>query len=115
MIPPDAQGETLRGVKDGGSIQALGPGEFADAVFGMSGRNGEVVKRHFNKRHPGWLIHRSPKPLAIAERVTVANPPKFREPYAQFWLPPTASRRLIERGVEGCGSASDIECVSCRA
>jgi len=70
--------------------------ELADAVFGTPERNGEVVRRRFDEKHPGWLIYRSLKPLAIAGRVAVVDPPRFREPYARFWLPPAASRRLIE-------------------
>jgi sulfate adenylyltransferase len=70
--------------------------EFADAVFGTPERNGEVVKKRFDEKHPGWLIYRSLKPLAIAGKVTIVNPPRFREPYNRFWLPPAASRKLIE-------------------
>jgi sulfate adenylyltransferase len=70
--------------------------EFADAVFGTPERNGEVVKRRFDEKHPGWLIYRSLKPLAVAGKVTVVNPPRFREPYNRFWTPSAASRKLIE-------------------
>ncbi len=55
--------------------------EFADAVFGTPERNGEVVKKRFDEKHPGWLIYRSLKPLAVAGKVAVVNPPRFREPY----------------------------------
>jgi len=70
--------------------------EFADAVFGTPERNGEVVRRRFDEKHPGWLIYRSLKPLAIAGKVAIVNPPRFREPYSRFWLPPAESRKLIE-------------------
>jgi len=70
--------------------------EFADAVFGTPERNGEVVRRRFDEKHPGWLIYRSLKPLAIAGKVVIVNPPRFREPYSRFWLPPAESRKLIE-------------------
>jgi len=70
--------------------------ELADAVFGTPERNGEVVKRRFDEKHPGWLVYRSLKPLAVAGKVTVVNPPRFRKPYVRFWTPPAASRRLIE-------------------
>ena len=70
--------------------------ELADAVFGTPERNGEVVKKRFDEKHPGWLIYRSLKPLAVAGKVTVVNPPRFREPYSRFWLPPAESRKLIE-------------------
>jgi len=70
--------------------------EFADAVFGTPERNGEVVKKRFDEKHPGWLIYRSLKPLAIAGKVSIVNQPRFREPYNRFWLPPVESRRLVE-------------------
>jgi sulfate adenylyltransferase len=70
--------------------------EFADAVFGTPERNGEVVKKRFDEKHPGWLIYRSLKPLAVAGKVVIINPPRFREPYNRFWTPPAASRKLIE-------------------
>jgi sulfate adenylyltransferase len=70
--------------------------EFADAVFGTPERNSEVVKKRFDEKHPGWLIYRSMKPMAIAGKVAIVNPPKFKEPYARFWMPPAASRRYIE-------------------
>jgi len=70
--------------------------EFADAVFGTPGRNGEVVRRRFDEKHPGWLIYRSLKPLAVAGKVVIVNQPRFREPYSRFWLPPAESRKLIE-------------------
>jgi sulfate adenylyltransferase (EC 2.7.7.4) len=70
--------------------------EFADAVFGTPERNGEVVRRRFDEKHPGWLIYRSLKSLAVAGEVVIVNPPRFREPYSRFWLPPAESRRLIE-------------------
>jgi len=70
--------------------------ELADAVFGTPGRNGEVVKKRFDEKHPGWLIYRSLKPLAIAGKVVIVNPPRFRELYSRFWLPPAESRKLIE-------------------
>jgi len=70
--------------------------ELADAVFGTPERNGEVVKKRFDEKHPGWLIYRSLKPLAVAGKVTVVNLPRFREPYNRFWTPPDASRKLIE-------------------
>ncbi|MEM1596893.1 MAG: sulfate adenylyltransferase [Pyrobaculum sp.] len=70
--------------------------ELADAVFGTPDKNGEVVKKSFDEKHPGWLIYRMMKPLAVAGKVTVVNPPRFKDPYSRFWHPPHASRKLIE-------------------
>jgi len=67
----------------------------ADAVFGTPERNGEVVRRRFDERHPGWLMYRLLRPFAIGGRVTLLAAPRFREPYSRFWLPPAASRELI--------------------
>jgi sulfate adenylyltransferase len=69
---------------------------FADAVFGTPERNKEVVRVPFDEKMPGWLIYRCLKSHAIAGRVWVVNPPKFREPYVRFWIPPAQSRAYIK-------------------
>ncbi|ABL88667.1 sulfate adenylyltransferase [Pyrobaculum islandicum DSM 4184] len=70
--------------------------ELADAVFGTPEKNGEVVKRRFDEKHPGWLIYRSLRQVALAGKVWLLGQPKFREPYSRFWMPPAASRKYIE-------------------
>jgi sulfate adenylyltransferase len=69
--------------------------ELADAVFGTPDKNGEVVKRRLDEKHPGWLIYRSLKPLAIGGKVFILGQPKFREPYGRFWMPPHISREYV--------------------
>lgn len=70
--------------------------ELADAVFGTPERNGEVVKKRFDEKHPGWLMYRMMRPMALAGKLTLVNPPKFKEPYARFWMPPHVSREYIK-------------------
>ncbi|MBP1448842.1 MAG: sulfate adenylyltransferase [Thermoproteus sp.] len=71
--------------------------EFAHAVFGTPEKNGEVVKRKFDQKHPGWLIYRMMKPYFIAGKVSLLAAPRFREPYDRFWYPPAKSREYIEK------------------
>ncbi|MEM4509366.1 MAG: sulfate adenylyltransferase [Pyrobaculum sp.] len=70
--------------------------ELADAVFGTPERNGEVVKKRFDEKHPGWLIYRMMRPMAIAGKLTLVNPPRFKEPYSRFWMPPQISREYVK-------------------
>ena len=71
--------------------------ELADAVFGTPEKNGEVVKRRFDEKHLGWLIYRMMRPVALAGKVAVVNPPRFKEPYSRFWMPPRVSREYVEK------------------
>lgn len=98
----DVDEEKIKGIKEGDSVLLKLKGkplavlnveeiwrlpdrkELADAVFGTPERNKEVVKKRFDEKHPGWLIYRSMRPMALA--VCIANPQVLQILWIRYYL-----------------------------
>ncbi len=83
-------------VMDVEEIYKINPEEVAVRTFGTPEDNPEVVREPFNEKHPGYMIYKMMNDHVIAGKWTIINPPKFREPYDRFWLPPAECRTVIK-------------------
>jgi len=70
--------------------------DLANRAFGTPEKNGEVLRKALDQKHPGWQIYRNMKNRAIAGRVKIIDEPKFRDPYNRFWITPAESRRIFK-------------------
>lgn len=78
-------------------VYRIDPDELAHKTFGTPEDNPEVVRKEFDKKHPGWVIYRSMNPVVLAGKYTIINEPKLRSPFDKFWYPPKKSREEFER------------------
>jgi sulfate adenylyltransferase len=71
--------------------------DLATRTFGTPETVPGIVKRQFDKKHPGYNIYLNTQPMVLAGKYTIVNEPTLKAPFDRFWLPPAKCREEFKK------------------